>query len=61
MTSIDIDTAIAELAGQIRRETGIATPDALIAATALERSFPLLTRNRRHFERVDDLVVVTPR
>jgi predicted nucleic acid-binding protein len=61
MLSIDVDTAIAELAGRVRCETGIATPDALIAATALERSLPLLTRNRRHFERVDDLVVVNPR
>ena len=61
MVALEVDSAVAELAGTVRREAGIATPDALIAATALIHSLPLLTRNRKHFERVDDLVVVTPR
>jgi predicted nucleic acid-binding protein len=43
-----------------RRETGIATPDALIAATALTHRIPLMTRNRRHFERVARLRVIAP-
>jgi predicted nucleic acid-binding protein len=43
-----------------RRRTGIATPDALIAATALTHRIPLMTRNRRHFDRVEGLRVVTP-
>jgi hypothetical protein len=43
-----------------RRETGIATPDALIAATALTHRIPLMTRNRRHFERVARLHVIAP-
>jgi predicted nucleic acid-binding protein len=60
MIEIPIDPAIAELAGITRRGTGIATPDALIAATALTHRIPLMTRNRRHFDRVDELHVVAP-
>lgn len=55
METLPVDAAIAELAGQTRRQTGIATPDALIAATALRHGLPLMTRNRRHFERVTGL------
>lgn len=54
------DAAIAERGGRIRRQTALALPDALIAATALEHDLPLLTRNRRHFERIDGLRVRSP-
>jgi len=47
---VEIDRAIAERAGRIARESGTRLPDALIAATALERSFGVVTRNRKHFE-----------
>lgn len=60
MVELTIDPVIAELAGTTRRDTGIATPDALIAATALTHGLPLLTRNRRHFDRVSALRVVAP-
>ena len=60
MVELPIDAAIAELAGLTRRDTGIATPDALIAATALTHRIPLMTRNRRHFSRVAALRVVAP-
>lgn len=60
MVQLPIDPAIAELAGVTRRDTGIATPDALIAATALAHDIPLMTRNRRHFERVADLRSLGP-
>jgi predicted nucleic acid-binding protein len=46
---------IAERAGKVRRETGARIADAIIAATALEHDLMLLTRNRRHFERIPDL------
>jgi toxin FitB len=46
---IDVDRDIAERAGRIRRETGVRLPDALIAATALERELGLATRNERDF------------
>ncbi|MFZ0091858.1 MAG: PIN domain-containing protein [Solirubrobacteraceae bacterium] len=61
MIELPIDSAIAELAGVTRRETGIATPDALIAATALMHRIPLMTRNRRHFQPVSGLQVLAPR
>jgi predicted nucleic acid-binding protein len=52
---IPVDRAIAERAGRIRRESGLRMPDALIAATALERSLGLATRNTKHFESVRGL------
>jgi len=57
MTELNLDGSIAEHGGRIRRETGIPTPDALIAATALAHKVPLLTRNRRHFKRVPGLAL----
>jgi predicted nucleic acid-binding protein len=60
MIELPIDGVIAELAGTTRRDAGIATPDALIAATALQHRIPLMTRNSRHFERVAELRVVAP-
>lgn len=47
---VEIDRAIAERAGRIARESGTRLPDALIAATALERGLGVVTRNRKHFE-----------
>ena len=55
MTPIAVDEEIADAAGSIRRETGIATPDALIAASAIARGLELLSRNRRDFDRVEGL------
>lgn len=39
----------AELLERFRLSHGLLIPDALIAATAAQRSYPLLTRNRKHF------------
>lgn len=52
---LDVDRKVAERAGRIRRETGIATPDALIAATAIEHRLTLVTRNFRHFRAIRQL------
>jgi predicted nucleic acid-binding protein len=52
---LPVDRAIAELAGRIRRETGVALADALIASTARTHRLTLVTRNRRHFDRVPGL------
>jgi predicted nucleic acid-binding protein len=60
LKEISVDRAIAETAGDIRRTTGIPVPDALIAATALEHEMALMTRNRRHFERVTGLTLRDP-
>jgi hypothetical protein len=58
---LPVDRGVAELAGRIRREAGIRTPDALIAGTALTHGLTLVTRNRRDFERVSRLRVRSPR
>jgi predicted nucleic acid-binding protein len=57
---VPVDRAIAERAGRIRRDTGMPMADALIAATALERTLSLTTRNRRHFEQVRGLRLLMP-
>ncbi len=57
---IQVSPGIARRAGRIKRQTGLRIADALIAATALEHNLPLMTRNRRHFERVAGLELRTP-
>lgn len=52
---LDVNRAVAERAGRLRRETGIRLPDALIAATAIEHKLSLFTRNRSDFERIRGL------
>jgi len=54
-----LDSAIAEAAGRIRREAGVRTPDALIAATAIVHGLELATRNRRDFAPVPGLVLAS--
>lgn len=56
----NVNPAIARRAGCIKRDTGLKIADVLIAATALEHNLQLMTRNRRHFERVPDLVLHDP-
>ena len=57
LREVAVDRNIAERAGRVRRETGIRLPDALIAATALERKLEVATRNSRDFRRVRGLRV----
>lgn len=57
---LSVSRAVAESAGRIRRTTQLDIADALIAATALEHDLPLMTRNRRHFERVAGLRLQSP-
>ena len=52
---IGVDRAVAELAGRVRRATGVLLPDALIAATALRSGLELLTGNSKDFARVEGL------
>jgi predicted nucleic acid-binding protein len=56
-----VDRAVAERAGRIRRSAGVRLPDALIAATAIEHDCSLATRNRRDFESIQGLRLLTLR
>jgi toxin FitB len=60
LEELALTPAIAERGGDLRRETKVATPDALIAATALAHDLPLMTRNARHFGRIPDLELRAP-
>ncbi len=60
MHEIPIDASIAERGSRLKRTVQLQTPDALIAATALEHALPLMTRNRRHFDRVPGLALRSP-
>lgn len=48
----------ADMLTKYRLGHGLQIPDALIAATALERSIPLLTRNRKHFSCIAELKLI---
>ncbi len=58
---LPVDAATAERAGRIRRDTDVLTPDALIAATAIENRLMLVSRNRSDYERVPRLPLHDPR
>jgi predicted nucleic acid-binding protein len=60
LRELAVDREVAELAGRVRHETKVATPDALVAATAIAHRLTLVTRNRRDFERVPRLRVRAP-
>jgi len=57
---IPVDRIVAERAGRLRRASGLRTPDALIAATALERKLVLVTRNSRDFQSAPGLKLRNP-
>jgi predicted nucleic acid-binding protein len=60
VTDLPVDSAIAERAGRLRRDSRRRLPDALIAATALEHRLTLVTRNLRDFEGIRGLKVRPP-
>jgi predicted nucleic acid-binding protein len=60
LRELAVDGTIAEQAGRIRRDIGVRTPDALIAATAITHGLTLVTRNRRDFEPVRGLTLTAP-
>ncbi|MDD3925397.1 MAG: type II toxin-antitoxin system VapC family toxin [bacterium] len=63
LTCVDVDAGIAGKAGLLlrkwRRSHGLEVPDALLAATAIEKGCCLVTRNSKHFP-MDGLKIVTP-
>jgi predicted nucleic acid-binding protein len=63
LTSVDVDTAIAEGAGEylrkFRKSHAVSIGDAVIAATAKEMSMKLVTRNIRHYP-MKDVEIIKP-
>jgi predicted nucleic acid-binding protein len=58
--SIGLTEEIKIVTIQLRKSTGLKIPDAVIAATALTHSIPLLTNNLKDFEKVDFLKIIDP-
>ena len=58
---VALDRPIAERAGRLRRSSPIRLPDALIAASAIERDCLLVTRNVRDFRGIEGLQLRPPR
>ncbi len=58
---VPVDRAVAERAGRLRRASVIRTPDALIAATAVEHGLTLVTRNAGDFSNLRGLKLRSPR
>ena len=55
---VPITRAVAARYARVRAQAhGIEREDALIAATAMEKRLPLMTRNWRHFRQVDGLTL----
>lgn len=61
LREVPVDRDVAERAGRVAREFGLRLPDALIAATALERGLQLSTRNVSDFKKVRGLRIRPPR
>lgn len=57
--SIPFDTTLAWTTADIRRETKLKLPDAVIAATAKKYGVPVVTRNVKDFRRVHNLHIIT--
>jgi predicted nucleic acid-binding protein len=57
---IDVTSNIIDSAIRIRRNMRTKTPDAIIAATALEVGAVLVTRNVDDFKKIDGLQLVNP-
>lgn len=58
---IQVTQPIAKLGGlilnQYHKSHGIELPDALIAATAVQKGYTLVSLNKKHFPMIDNLVV----
>lgn len=60
LNEIPLTEAIAKRCIELRRNTSLKLPDALIAATALETRFPLMTRNVADFRNIPGLILQNP-
>lgn len=57
--SISFDDAVAESASLLRRNYYLEIADAAIAATALTRNIPLVTRDKQ-FRKIKELTIIVP-
>ncbi len=57
--SVPLDRVLCRIAAEIRRNTKIKSPDAIVAATAIYTNTPLVTRNTRDFKNVRGLNILT--
>jgi predicted nucleic acid-binding protein len=57
----DIGRLAYDLLKRYARSDGLRTFDSLIAATAIQRDFALVTWNRKHFAMIDGLRLGAPR
>lgn len=55
-----LDGTTAAQGGAFARDYGVALPDALIAATAVSKGMPVVTRNVKHFAVIPGLQIQTP-
>ena len=57
---LPLDEPVVQQTIALRQQHRIKLPDAIIAATALAHSLPLLTRNVGDFQRIEGLVIINP-
>jgi len=61
MTRLDVTGHIAKKAGEFRRKYLCSVPDAIIAASAVTHKIhTVATRNKKHFEAIQEIKVLTP-
>jgi predicted nucleic acid-binding protein len=60
MEVIEISSGIKQKTIEVRKNSNIKLPDAIIAATAIQNDLTLLTRNIKDFTKVKELKVYNP-
>lgn len=59
LDEVSVDTAVSINSALKKKRKQIDLADLFIAATAVARNLPLVTLNRKHFERIDTLQLVS--
>ncbi len=57
---LDLDEDIVNSTIEIRKKLKIKLPDAVIAATAIVNQLTIITRNKKDFEKIEGLKVLSP-
>jgi predicted nucleic acid-binding protein len=60
LEEIPLHESVVQWTITLRQQYRIRLPDALIAATALDRGFPLVTRNTQDFHTINGLILLNP-